>query len=160
MLLAREQWAGKLHCPQHDSPIVGVWNLLVMALFLGLWLFAVEEHRMSFTLFLVICILLWMSNTFREGFWMLKEGRRGYFPPPLCCTWSLSHVWLFATPWTIAWQAPLSMGLVLQARILERVAMPSFRASSQPRDQTQVSRIAGGFFTIWAPREAQEYWSG
>ena len=80
MLLAREQWAGKLHCPQHDSPIVGVWNLLVMALFLGLWLFAVEEHRMSFTLFLVICILLWMSNTFREGFWMLKEGRRGYFP--------------------------------------------------------------------------------
>ena len=32
--------------------------------------------------------------------------------------------------------------------------------SSQPRDQTQVSTIAGGFFTSWATKEAQEYWSG
>ena len=32
-------------------------------------------------------------------------------------------------------------------------------SSSQPRDRTQVSRIAGGFFTIWAIREAHEYWS-
>ena len=31
--------------------------------------------------------------------------------------------------------------------------------SSKPRDQTQVSRIAGGFFTSWIAREAQEYWS-
>ena len=30
----------------------------------------------------------------------------------------------------------------------------------QPRDQTQVSCIAGEFFTAWATREAQEYWSG
>jgi len=37
---------------------------------------------------------------------------------------------------------------VLQARILEWVAMPSSRGFSQPRDQTQVSIIAGGFFTI------------
>ena len=28
------------------------------------------------------------------------------------------------------------------------------------RDRTQVSRIAGGFFSSWATREAQEYWSG
>ena len=34
------------------------------------------------------------------------------------------------------------------------------RGSSQPRDQTQVSRTAGGFFTSWATREAQEYWRG
>ena len=43
-------------------------------------------------------------------------------------------------------QAPLSMG-ILQARILEWVAIPSSRASSQPRTQTQVSCIAGRFFT-------------
>ena len=49
---------------------------------------------------------------------------------------------------------------ILQARILEWVAFPFSRGSSQPRDQTQVSRIAGGFFTSWATREAQEYWSG
>ena len=37
---------------------------------------------------------------------------------------------------------------ISQARILEWVAMPSPRGSSQPRDQTQVSCIACGFFTI------------
>ena len=44
---------------------------------------------------------------------------------------------------------------ILQARILEWVAMPSFRGSSQSRDWIQVSCIAGGFFTFWANREAQ-----
>ena len=43
---------------------------------------------------------------------------------------------------------------IVQARILEWVAMPSSRGSSQPRDWTQVSHIAGRFFTIWATREA------
>ena len=44
---------------------------------------------------------------------------------------------------------------VLQARILEWVAFPFSRGSSQSRDWTQVSRIAGRFFTSWATREAQ-----
>ena len=43
---------------------------------------------------------------------------------------------------------------ILQARILEWVvAFPFSRGSSQPRDRTQVSRIAGGFFTSWATKE-------
>ena len=45
---------------------------------------------------------------------------------------------------TVAYQAPLSTGL-LEAR---RVTMPSSRGSSQPRNQTQVSHIAGGFFIV------------
>ena len=49
---------------------------------------------------------------------------------------------------------------ILQARILEWVAFLFSRGSPQPRDWTQVSCIAGGFFTVWATREAQEYWSG
>ena len=49
---------------------------------------------------------------------------------------------------------------ILQARILEWVAFPSSRGSFQPRDWTQVSSIAGRFFTIWATREAQEHWNG
>ena len=49
---------------------------------------------------------------------------------------------------------------ILQARILEWVAVPSSRGSFQPRDWTQVSHIAGGFFTSWATREVLEYWSG
>ena len=48
---------------------------------------------------------------------------------------------------------------ILQARILEWVAFPFSRGSSQPRDRTQVFHIAGGFFTSWATREAQEYWN-
>ena len=35
----------------------------------------------------------------------------------LCCAWLLCHVWLFMTPWAVACQAPLSMG-ILQERIL------------------------------------------
>ena len=49
---------------------------------------------------------------------------------------------------------------ILQARILEWVAFPFPRGSSQPRDRTQVSHIAGRFFTSWTTREDQEYWSG
>ena len=56
----------------------------------------------------------------------------------MCCAKSLSRVQLFATLWTVARQAPLSMGF-LQARTLEWVAMPSSRGSSQPRGWTQVS---------------------
>ena len=100
------------------------------------------------------------------------------------CAYLLSPVRLFVTPWAVAHQAPLSMG-VLQARILECVAMPSsgdhpnprielrssalqadslpseppgkpqntgmgnlslLRGTSQPRNWTGASCIAGGFF--------------
>ena len=46
---------------------------------------------------------------------------------------------------------------IYQARILEWAAIPFSRESSQPRDQTQVSCIEGGFFTIWATREAPDF---
>ena len=56
---------------------------------------------------------------------------------------SLSHVQLFMTPWSVHG--------ILQARILEWVAIPFSRGSSLPRDRTQVSRIAGRFFTTEPP---------
>ena len=46
---------------------------------------------------------------------------------------SVAQSCLFATQWTVACQAPLSMG-ILQARILECIAMLSSNVSSQPRD--------------------------
>ena len=49
---------------------------------------------------------------------------------------------------------------ILQAKILEWVALLFSRGSSQPRDRIQVSHIAGRFFASRASREAQEYWSG
>ena len=43
---------------------------------------------------------------------------------------------------------------IFQAGILEWVAIPFSRRSSQPRDQTRVFHIAGIFFTVWATRKA------
>ena len=43
---------------------------------------------------------------------------------------------------------------ILQARILGWVTFPFSKGSSQPRDWTQISCVAGGFFTTWATREA------
>ena len=54
-------------------------------------------------------------------------------------------------------QQPQSQDEILQARILEWVASCSLLQGIFP---TQASPIAGGFFTSWAIREAQEYWSG
>ena len=44
---------------------------------------------------------------------------------------------------------------ILQARILEWVAIPFSRELSQPRDRAQVSYTADGFFTSWATRETR-----
>ena len=53
---------------------------------------------------------------------------------------SLSPVGFFATPWTVAHQAPLSLGS-LQPGILEQVAMPSSRGSPQPSDRNQADSL-------------------
>ena len=68
----------------------------------------------------------------------------------------LSHIQPFLTLWTIAHQDPLSMGFS-QARILEWVALPFSRGSSQPRDWTWVFCISGELFTHWTIREAQNF---
>ena len=46
---------------------------------------------------------------------------------------------------------------ILQARILEWIAISFSRGSSRPRDQTQVSHIAGRHFNLCATREALKY---
>ena len=66
---------------------------------------------------------------------------------------SLSSVQLFVNP------LDNTVHGTLQATRLEWVAFPFSKGSSQPRNQTQVC-TAGGCFTSWATREAQEYWSG
>ena len=54
----------------------------------------------------------------------------------------------------VNYSLPGSSVRILQARILEWVAIPFSRGSSQPRDQTQVSCLAGRFFRLWATRES------
>ena len=63
--------------------------------------------------------------------------------------YSLSHVQLFATPWTVSPPGSSVHG-ILQAGILQWVAIPFSRGSSPSRGWTWVSHIAGRFFTIWA----------
>ena len=98
----------------------------------------------------------WMKKTAKEcistGSFHIKFQQyiKDYhvsFKNVLSCALSLGYVQLFVTPWTVALQALLSMG-ILQARILEWLAMTSSRRSSQPKDRTQVSRIVDGFFTV------------
>ena len=74
-----------------------------------------------------ICLSRFLCSILVSGWIQWSESRSVVF-------------WLSETPWT-------------QARILEWVAIPFSRASSWPRDQIQVSRIAGRLFTIWAIRE-------
>ena len=73
----------------------------------------------------------------------------------LCvCVSHFSCFRLFATPWTVSRQAPLSMEYSRQ-EYWSGLPFPS-TGSSQPRDQTWVSHIAGSFFTVGDTREAQE----
>ena len=73
--------------------------------------------------------------------------------------YAISHfscVQLFATPWTVAHQAPLYMG-ILQARILEWVVTPSSRDLSNPgiaSTSLYVSCLSRWFFTTSAIQEA------
>ena len=64
---------------------------------------------------------------------------------------SLSRVRLFATPWTVAYQAPPSVGF-------SWVAVSFSRRSSLPRDRTQVSCIVGRCFNLWATWWVKKVW--
>ena len=80
-------------------------------------------------------------------FLLIKKGPEAWsvLPPMHICMHArmLSHsvVSDSAFPWSVTCQAPLSMG-ILQARILEWVAIFSSRGSSQPRDRTHISHTS------------------
>ena len=104
------------------------------------------------------------------------RGYRSWGPKELDTTEQLNTqiTWRFSLKLTVAMEVKVKVALscptfcnpmdytvhgILQVRILEWVAFPFSRRSSQPRDQAWVSHIAGGFFTSWATREAQEDWN-
>ena len=72
------------------------------------------------------------------------------------CVCVFSHVQLFVTSWTVACQAPLSMGFFRQ-EYWNRLLFPSPGEYSQPRDRTQVSCIAGRFSTTVPPGKPYVY---
>ena len=78
-----------------------------------------------------------------------------------CWSWLLTAVLCLVSQSCLTLCDPMVCSLpgssvhgILPARILDWVAYPFSRGSSQPKDQTGVSCIAGGFFTCWATREA------
>ena len=80
--------------------------------------------------------------TFQASASFVKEMQAGGMPLGLmptylhaCMLGCFSHVQLFVTSWTVAHQAPLSG--ILQARILEWVAVPSSKGSSQTQGSNQ-----------------------
>ena len=64
--------------------------------------------------------------------------------PYHCTTWEAQFLPMDCSP------PGSSVPGILQARILEWAAFPFSTGPSQPRDQTQLSCVAGRFFTIWA----------
>ena len=71
----------------------------------------------------------------------------------LFCCWVTKLCWLFVTPWTVAHQAPLSMGFSRQEYWS---GLPFFSPgeSSQPRDWTRISRTGRQSLYHWATMEA------
>ena len=106
------------------------------------------ERPSDFLLFLLI------SKSFRSTFWL-----QFYLPQYMRKLWSSSTVW------TRKWKWKLLSCLTLQSHRLSPWNSPGQNTgvgslflspgNLWPRDQTQVSHIAGGFFTSWATREAQ-----
>ena len=74
--------------------------------------------------------------------------------------WNLfPRVWLFETPMDYSLSGSCPWNYPGKNTGVGRVAFLFSRRSFQLRGRTQVSCIAVGFFTIWATREAQEYWN-
>ena len=73
----------------------------------------------------------------------------------VCACVSRSVVSDFATPWTVALQAPLSMGFSRQEYWSGLPFLPP-RESDQPRDRTSLSCLAAGFFTTEPPGNPAE----
>ena len=114
----------------------------------------------SYSKRLPITMLLKLNKTWFERYWWVhnketlqdyKLNRNNYqLHPDDCSKWYMiqsvtKSCLTLCDPMDCSLQAPLSMG-ILQARILQWVAMPSSRGSSWPRDWTRVS-FAGRFLT-------------
>ena len=82
---------------------------------------------------------------------------RGGVPSKLVCTHACSVMSDSLNPMDCSPPGSSVHG-IFQARILEWVAIPFSRGSSQPKDWTWVSHIVGRFFAIWATREASLGW--
>ena len=92
---------------------------------------------------------VWIQKMKLENFQVKKTSSLLYSPGEVK---SLSHVRLFVTPWTVAYQAPPSMGFSRQ-EYWSGLPFPSPKGSSLTRSWTRVSHIVGRCFTLRDTRE-------
>ena len=125
----------------NPSPWSGAWETVCF----DQWDFSGHDANKGLTWTCTIG-LIYLSSHFhpeKNILWIAAD--------PMTMKWSevksVSHVRLFATPWTVTCQAPLSMGFSRQEN--EWVAISFSRGPSQRRDRTWVSCIVGrGFYCL------------
>ena len=120
--------------PMDSSPPGSFVHGILQARFLE-WVAMPSSRRSSWPNLYLLRFLNWLVSSSP----LAPPGK-----PVLRCKWSESRS---------AVSDSLRPHGLYQARILEWVAFPFSRGSSQPRDRTQISHITGGFFTSWATRE-------
>ena len=105
------------------------------------------KHRELTTRFTVFSFLL---SPFMCNYLLLRVLKYIIHAFDLCLVVVFSGRDRAQTPWTVCSLSGSFVHGILQARILEWVAIPFSRGSPQPRDRIWVFCIAGRFFTIWA----------
>ena len=131
---SKEMWFGKIPWRRERLPTPVFWPGECHGLLVHGVAKSQTQKRHTFTF---LCLYLLDMNLDYWKAWVLKDELKVTQSCPALCD-----------PMVYAVHG------ILQARILEWVAIPSSRGSSRPKDQTQVSCIARGFFTVWASREA------
>ena len=122
-----------------ESFRVLAWHLWVDQIVPSQGLMTWDPHILKFSAFVLVC-LVWECRLFLTFLSPSSSSCRSVVSDslqPVDCSPSGS-----------------SIHGILQARILEGVAISFSRGSSWPRDRTQVSHIAGRCFNLWATREA------
>ena len=102
-------------------------------------------------LFLWLCLAIYVSD-FLIGFWLIKQYVFSFCSVNnvlCCCVQSLSCVQFLAAPWSVACQAPLSMGFSRQ-EYWSGLAFPSPEDLPNPGIKPASLAPAGGFFTTSA----------
>ena len=165
-------------CYVHTISVL-YWAHLCMKSSLGISNILEDISSLSHLLFSSICLRWLLRRAFLSLLAILwnsafKWVYVNFFPLPLAsllftakgCCFTFYQVDEDQVKWKSLSCVPLCDSMeytvhgIQQARILQWVAVPFSMGYSQPRDWTQVSCTAGTFFTSWAMREGQEYWSG
>ena len=122
---------------------------LIQFLLLNMWKIPFLKDDVIALLFLCIIFSLIAYIVSWLSFWFVFHNFFFFYQSSLfVVVWLLSHVRLFATPWTVA-PPGFSVHGISQARILESVAISFSRGPSQPRDRTRIGRWILYHWATW-----------